>query len=332
MQWNFLPAAGINAPEAWAHLIAAHRPGGRGVTVAILDTGVAYRNWHRFRKSPGFKGTRFVDPYDFVADNRFPLDREGHGTFVAGIIAEATNDGIGLTGLAYGATIMPVRVLGADGSGDAATISRGIRYAVEHGAQVINLSLEFSLDVSSSDIPDIIGAIRFANRRGVVVVAAAGNEGVAQVAYPAAAPAVISVGATTRDRCLADYSNGGRRLDLVAPGGGDDASLVSDPDCHPGRPLPTIYQLTLLNPSKPSQFGYPRGIYGTSMSSPEVAATAALIIASGALGRRPTPDQILTRLEQTAQPLGGSQPNQNYGYGLLDAGAATAPIAASARA
>ncbi len=203
LQWNFLPSIGVNAPQAWANLIADHRPGGKGVTIAILDTGVAFRNWKQFRKSPDFGRTRFVSPYDFVSHNRNPLDREGHGTFVAGTVAESTNNGYGLTGLAYGASIMPVRILDADGTGDAATISRGIRYAATHGAQVINLSLEFSLDVTSSDIPDIISAIRFAHSRGVIVVAAAGNEGVEQVAYPARAPAVISVGATTKDRCLA---------------------------------------------------------------------------------------------------------------------------------
>jgi serine protease len=181
-QWNLLPTIGVDAPGAWFNLIAAGRPGGRGVKIAVLDTGIAYRDWRRYRRSPDFTGTRFVDPYDFVLHNPFPLDREGHGTFVAGTIAEATNNGYGLTGLAYGASIMPVRVLDSDGTGDSATIARGIRYAVEHGAQVINLSLEFSLDVSSGDIPDIISAIRFAHQRGVVVVAASGNEGVDQLA------------------------------------------------------------------------------------------------------------------------------------------------------
>ena len=332
LQWNFLPGAGVDAPPAWANLIADGRPGGRGVTVAVLDTGVAYRDWRQYRQSPDFSGTRFVAPYDFVAHNRFPLDREGHGTFVAGTIAETTNNGFALTGLAYGASIMPVRVLDADGTGDATTIARGIRYAVDHGAQVINLSLEFSLDVSPADIPDIISAIRFAHQRGVVVVAAAGNEGVEQLAYPARAPLVISVGATTRDRCLADYSNGGPGLDLVAPGGGDDTSLLPDPNCHPDRQLPTIYQMTLTNPSNPSRFGLPAGIYGTSMSAPHVAATVALVIAARILGPHPTPGQLLTRLETTAQHLGGRWPNQNYGYGLIDAGAATAPIARPARA
>jgi serine protease len=115
LQWNFLPSTGVNAPAAWANLRADHRPGGSGVTVAILDTGVAYRNWRQFKQSPDFVGTRFVRPYDFVRHNAFPLDREGHGTFVAGTVAESTNNGFGLTGLAYGASIMPVRILDAGG-------------------------------------------------------------------------------------------------------------------------------------------------------------------------------------------------------------------------
>jgi serine protease len=329
----------VNAPEAWANLIADHRPGGRGVTVAILDTGVAYRNWHQFRKSPDFSGTRFVDPCDLVAGsisrgkctNPYALDREGHGTFVAGTIAESTNNKIGLTGLAYGASIMPVRVLDADGTGDATTIAAGIRYAATHGAQVINLSLEFDLGVTSADIPDIIGAIRFAHHRGAIVVGASGNDKMEQIAYPARAPDVIAVGATTRDRCLAYYSDGGPGLALVAPGGGDDSSVLNDPNCHANRNLPNIYQMTFVNPSSPGAFGLPGAWFGTSMAAPHVSATAALVIASGVLGRHPTPDQVLTRLEQTAQPLGGSKPNENYGYGLVDAGAATAPVVAAAR-
>jgi serine protease len=326
LQWNFLAQDGINMPEAWANLIADGHPGGIGVTVAVLDTGIAYRNWKQFKQSPDFAGTKFVDPYDFVAKNRFPLDREGHGTFVAGMIAEGTNNGIGLTGIAYGASIMPVRVLDRSGEGFPTTIARGIVYAVNHGAQVINLSLEFDLGVSSSDIPEILNAINYAHRHNVIVVGAAGNEGVDELAYPARSPAVISVGATTKDRCLADYSNAGPRLDLVAPGGGDDSSVVTQPGCNPNRQLPSIHSLTLLDPSNPTRFGYPNGIYGTSMAAPEVAGAAALVIASRILGPHPTPEQVLSRLEHTATPLGGSQPNANYGYGLLNAGAATAPL------
>lgn len=327
MQWNLLPGEGIDAPAAWSNLIADGRPGGRGVAVAVLDTGVAYRNWAQFVKSPDFGGTRFVDPYDFVANNRYPLDREGHGTFVAGEIAEATNNRFGLTGLAYGAAIMPVRVLAADGTGDAATIARGIRYAVKHGARIVNLSLEFGVDIRASDIPEIISAIRFAEAHQVVVVGAAGNDATGEIAYPARAPGVIAVGATTSDRCVGWYSNVGAGLTLVAPGGNDDASLPSDPDCHPRRNLPPVFQLTFTAPSNPRRFGYPNDYYGTSMSAAEVAATAALIIASRVIGDHPTPSQVLAQLERTAQPLGGASPNPTYGYGLIDAGAATAPPA-----
>ncbi|MFL5860539.1 MAG: S8 family serine peptidase [Solirubrobacteraceae bacterium] len=329
LQWNMLPTGGVNAPQAWASLLAAHRAGGRGVVVAVLDTGVAYRNWRTFRRSPDFGRTHFVAPYDFVANNRYPLDRNGHGTFVAGIIGESTNNAIGLTGLAYGASIMPIRVLDASGEGDEATIAQGIRYAVGHGAQVINLSLEFlpSQINSSGEIPQIVNAIDYAHRRGVTVVGAAGNDETRQIAYPARARGVISVGATTRDRCLANYSNGGQGLDLVAPGGGDDAIMAGEPDCHPERSLPSIYQLTLTSPPHWNQFGYPSYYIGTSMSSPQVAAAAALVISSGVIGEHPTPDQILARLEQTATtlPAGGVKPNAEYGYGLLNVGAATAP-------
>ncbi|HWF36205.1 MAG TPA: S8 family serine peptidase [Solirubrobacteraceae bacterium] len=327
MQWNFLPTVGVDAPDAWGNLIAAGRPGGRGVVVAVLDTGIAYRTWHKYRASPDFTGTRFVSPYDFVAGNRYPLDHNGHGTLVAGTIAEATNNGLGLTGLAYGATIMPVRVLDASGAGDASMIAAGIVYAVKHGAQVVNLSLQFSVGISSGEIPDIINAIHYAWARNVVVVAAAGNDGVSELAYPARDSQVISVGATTLDRCLAVYSNSGSGIDLVAPGGGDDASFPGDPNCNPTADLPDIYQMTLVSSTQPWRFGFPSGYEGTSMAAPHVAATAALVIASGVIGHRPTPDQIETRLKATAVPLGTPTPNRQYGYGLVNAGAATAPPA-----
>ncbi len=364
LQWNFLSGVGVDAPLAWANLIRDGAPGGRGVTVAILDTGVAFKNWtdpsthEHFAQSPDFAGTRFVDPCDLVAGsivgrrrgqivassrctNPRPLDREGHGTFVAGIVAEATNNLVGVTGLAYGAAIMPVRVLDAQGNGDSATIAEGIRYAVTHGAQIINLSLEFDPtgpeSVSAADIPDVIGAIAFAHAHGVMVIAASGNDSLTTgIAYPAAdQPDVVSVGATTRDGCLADYSDSGPGLDLVAPGGGEDAAGVTGVDCRPGQDLTRgdIYQMTFPAPGAPTRFGLPDGWFGTSMASPHVAATAALIIASGVLGAHPSPDAVLARLEQTAQQIGsGPWPNAVYGYGLLDAGAATSGASQTARA
>jgi serine protease len=288
---------------------------------------VAYRRWHRFRRSPDFSRTRFIDPYDFVSHNRYPLDRNGHGTFITGTVAESTDNDRALTGLAYGATIMPVRVLSRSGWGDAATISRGIRYAVNHGARVINLSLEFDPSVTGPQIPDIISALQYAHRHGVVVVAASGNEGDTTMAYPARSQDVISVGATTKDRCLAQYSNTDHRLDLVGPGGGPDAGNRSEPNCHPSRNLPSIFQMTFPDPQRPRRFGLPDNWFGTSMSAAHVAAAAALVIASRVLGPNPTPGQILGRLEETAQPLGSPTPNPEYGYGLVDAAAATTPPA-----
>lgn len=334
MQWNMLAGTGVDAPQAWANLLADKRAGGKGVRVAVLDTGVAYRTWRKFRISPDFRGGRFVAPYDFIAQNRYPLDRNGHGTFVAGAIAERTNNGFGLTGLAYGASIMPVRVLNQRGEGAESTIARGIRYAVDHGARVINLSLEFLLGRvhSASQIPLIVRAVNYARRHRVVVVAAAGNDEARRVAFPARLSGVISVGATTKDGCQAAYSNEGPDLDLVAPGGGGDAVIPSDPACHPNRVLPPIFQLTLSdppfagNPGKFGRFGYPGYYIGTSMAAPEVSAAAALVIASRVLGPRPTPAHVLRRLERTATPLpaGATGRNDAYGHGLINAGAATA--------
>jgi serine protease len=323
LQWNFSGTFGVNGPEAWFNLVADGAPGGTGVTVAVLDTGVAYTSRGRYRRSPDFGRSQFVRGYDFIANNAFPSDHNGHGTFVAATIAEATNNGFGLTGLAYGAHIMPVRVLDNSGEGEASTIAAGVVFAVRHGARVINLSLEFSPGVTASDIPELIEALRYAHRRGVLVVAAAGNEGHTAIAYPARAPYVVSVGATTEHGCLAAYSNDGSGLTLVAPGGGADADLPGDPNCHPELPPGRdIYQITFLG-SSPRHFGIPTGYEGTSMATPHVAATAALIIASGVIGRHPSPAQITARLRATARRLGGGGDERLYGAGLVDAGAAT---------
>jgi serine protease len=324
LQWNFDGPFGIHAPEAWSNVASHGAPGGKGVTVAVLDTGVAYANRGPFRRSPDFSRYGFVRGYDFVAKDPYPNDRNGHGTFVAATIAEATNNLYGLTGLAFAAHIMPVRVLDTQGEGEASTIAEGVLFAVKHGAQVINLSLEFTPGVTASDIPELIEAIHYAHRHGVLVVAAAGNEGHVAIAYPARAPDVVSVGASTEHGCLAAYSNFGARLTLVAPGGGPDANLVGDPNCHPELPAGRdVFQVTFTGSSL-HRFGIPSGYEGTSMATPHVAATAALIIASGVLGAHPTPAQITARLRATARKLGGGGDERLYGAGLVDAAAATA--------
>jgi serine protease len=325
LQWNFSGPFGVNAPQAWSNVAADGAPGGKGVLVAVLDTGVAYATHGRFLRSPDFSRYGFSGGYDFIAHNRFPNDRNGHGTFVAGTIAGATDNRYGLTGLAFAARIMPVRVLDSQGEGEASTIAEGIRYAVKHRAQVINLSLEFSSNVTAADIPELIEALRYARRRGVLVIAAAGNEAHTAIAYPARAPDVVAVGATTEHGCLADYSNDGSGLTLVAPGGGADANLPGDPNCHPESPAGRdIFQVTFTG-SSPRRFGMPGGYEGTSMAAPHISATAALIIASGVLGRHPSPARIVARLRATARKLGGGGDEALYGAGLVDAAAATAP-------
>jgi serine protease len=323
LQWNFAGPYGVGAPDAWGNLIAAGFPGGAGVTVAVLDTGVAYADRPPFRRSPDLSQASFVPGYDFVDGDRYPFDLSGHGTHVASTIAEETNNGYGLTGLAYGVRIMPVRVLDRFGVGDAAAIARGVRFAADHGARVINLSLSFDTHVTERQIPELVQAIDYAGAAGSLVVAAAGNQGRSEIAYPARAAQVLSVGATTEHGCLASYSNVGSDLDLVAPGGGEDAALLDDPGCVPGRPGRPIYQITSRRP-RLDRFGIVPYV-GTSMATPHVSATAALVLASGVLGPDPSPAAIAARLTQTARDLGAPGYDPRYGWGLVSAAAATAP-------
>ena len=325
LQWNFLPTTGVDAPDAWQHLIDAGRPGGKGVVVAVVDTGIAYSSHAGYARSPDFSSIRFVHGHDFVDHDAFPNDENGHGTHVAGTIAEGTNNGVGLTGLAYGVKLMPIRVLDRHGWGDTVPIAKGIRWAVDHGAQVINMSFEFPTGITRVQIPDIMDALAYAHSHGVLVVGAAGNAEQPAVAYPARAGDVLSVGATTERGCEAKYSNEGRDLDIVAPGGGRDAPLRHDPNCHPKAPGRGIYQMTFLKTASPLRFGLPSGYVGTSMAAPHVTAAAALVIASGLLGPAPAPEAIERRLELTARDLGAPGWDKHYGWGLLDAGRATDP-------
>jgi serine protease len=322
LQWNFWGPFGIDLPEAWDLASQRGAPGGRGAVVAVLDTGVAYRSLGRARRDPDASG--FVRGYDFVNDDPYPLDANGHGTHVAGTIAEATNNGIATAGIAYAARIMPVRVLDPRGDGDAVTISRGIRYAVSHHADVINLSLEFAPAVRAAQVPNLLAAIRFARRRGVVVTAVAGNGASDALPYPARLPGVIAVAATTEHGCQARYSNSGADVDVAAPGGGDDAAPGDDPwdqaHCRPATPGRSIYQQTFMPGT--ATFGLPDGYFGTSMASPHVAGLAALIIASKRLGARPTPSSVEELIERTARDIGPAGVDERYGHGLIDAAAA----------
>jgi len=252
----------INAPEVWNHNIT-----GNGIVVAVVDTGVDYTHpdlddniWRNAGEiaGNGIDDDRngYIDDirgWDFVSSDNNPmdLDWDGHGTHIAGAIAAERNN-FGITGVAYNAKIMPVRVLSAFGSGQTNNVANGIRYAADNGANVINLSL--GSDSLSSNV--VNEAIQYANNKGSVVVMAAGNSGDIQPAYPArnADRLGIAVGSIDERGRMDDDSNraGSRPLDyLVAPG----------VDIYSTTPYSTYDTLT-----------------GTSMATPHVAGVAALVL------------------------------------------------------
>lgn len=297
-QWNM---KAINMESAWGI-----EPGGdSGIVVAVVDTGVAYENYGNFAKAPDLAKTFFVPGYDFVNEDGHPNDDQGHGTHVTGTIAQSTNNGVGVAGIAFNTAIMPVKVFNSAGNGTYADIAEGIYYAARNGADIINMSF-------GGPAPSITleNALAYAYNSGVVLVCAAGNQyqNGNPPSYPAAYDAYcIAVGATTCGGNRASYSNTGSYLDIVAPGG--DLSLDENRD---GFVDGVLQQTFGSNPKVFSYWFY----QGTSMAAPHVSGVAALI-----LSKNPTllPEEVRTILQSTAEDKGATGWDEEYGNGILNA-------------
>ena len=304
-QWNFKQ---VNAEQAWPHST------GKNVVVAVIDTGVALEDKasKNIKAVKDLAGTGRVPGYDFVDNDAFPWDGHGHGTHVAGTIAQTTNNKYGVAGLANGAKIMPLRVLNSRGFGQVADIANAIRFAADNGAQVINMSL-------GGPLPSFVmkRAIKYAHSKGVTVVAAAGNGGKRSPSYPAAYDHTIAVAATQFDKKTTFYSQWGSFVDIAAPGGNTRVDQNGD-----GRP-DGIMQQTLKSAGQTDKHDFLLYM-GTSMAAPHVAAAAALVIEQGVTH----PDKVEAILlksasdEMSKKYSNKREYKERYGSGLMQADAA----------
>ncbi len=298
LQWHMEQ---IHAPEAWA----SER--GDGVVVAVIDTGVAWKTAKGVKQLPDLAGTKFTKGESFISGLPEGLDDHAHGSHVAGTIAQTTNNGIGVTGIAHEAAIMPLKVLSADGRGSVPGIANAIRYAADNGAHVINMSLGGPLPSKV-----LAKAIEYAHDKGVTTVCAAGNESRSRVGYPAANKYSVAVSATNYERGLTFYSNWGKDIDVAAPGG--DTRSDKNGDGQPDGVLQNTIKI-----QKPLENDY-LWFQGTSMASPHAAGVAALIVGAGVTN----PDEVERVMKETADHPDGKKWDQRYGAGIINAQAAVA--------
>lgn len=265
---------------------------GEGITVAVIDTGIDASH-------PDLAGQIAPGGFDFVGKDADPRDGNGHGTHVAGIIAAAVNNGEGVAGIAPKAKILPLRVLDDSGRGSTFGILKAISYAAKNGAKVINLSLGSPPGgLLSRAYMKLFGD--YLLRKGVLLVAAAGNDGAA-VGMPAQVSSFMAVGATNSTDRLASFSNFGKQISVTAPG----VDILSTMPTYPCNLSTTHPDSITTTYSKLS---------GTSMATPVVAGAAALV-----WSQHPTwkPAQVREALEQTALDLGTAGRDNSYGFGRI---------------
>ena len=298
---------GIHMEDAWDISEGVHT----SVIVAVLDTGVAYEDYGPYEQAPDLANTTFVPGYDFINNDAHPNDDNSHGTHVAGTIAQSTNNDLGVAGVAYDCSIMPVKVLNSAGNGSYSGVADGIIWATNNGAQVISMSLS-----GPSPSQTLEAALAYAYNNGVTIVCAAGNEYQRgnSPQYPAAYDDYcIAVGATRYDETRAPYSNTGPYLDIMAPGG--DTSVDQNGDGHADGVLQNTFN---PNTKDPADFNY-WFFQGTSMAAPHVSGVAAVLIGEGVATN---PDEVREALVTTADDLGNTDRDDVYGWGLVNAAAA----------
>jgi subtilisin family serine protease len=264
-------------------------------------------SWQKttYELAPDFENTRFVAGYDFINNDGHANDDNRHGTHVAGTIAQSTNNARGVAGIAFNATIMPVKVLDSMGSGDYQQVADGIYYAVDNGANIINMSL------GGPDPAQVLeDAVAYAYNNGVAVVASCGNSATASCGYPAAYDSyVIAVGATQYNATKAPYSSYGPSVDVVAPGGNTSADQNGDGYAD------GVLQVTFSDTVVDWAYWF---FQGTSMASPHVAGISALLASKSVTD----PDDIREALQNTTRDLGAVGRDNTFGWGLVDAFAA----------
>lgn len=266
-QWN-LPQ--IATESGWSV-----SKGSDDIVVAVIDTGVQADH-------PDLQG-RLVEGVNIVDPSSPPDDDVGHGTHVAGIISAAVNNGEGVAGMTWYTKIMPIKALDSTGAGSTYSVAEGVLWAVDHGANVINMSLG-----NYAQAEFLHDALKYAYDHGVVLVAASGNDNTDRPGFPAAYPEVLAVAATNPDKSRAEYSNYGDYIDIAAPG-------TSIPSTYPG-----------------SRYA---ALSGTSMASPHVAALASLV---RAVNPQLSNEEVMDVLRRTARDLGPDGKDNDFGYGEID--------------